>query len=55
MSKLWDPLKGSQLDLSVHTYKSRRIIILHCLGIAKGLQNWVGLEQLFFQLTLADK
>lgn len=36
----------------VHSYKSRRVIILDSLCIAEGLQYGVGLQQLSLQLAL---
>lgn len=36
----------------LNTHKSRRIVILHCLGVSKCLQNWISLKQLIFQFSL---
>lgn len=55
--------------LSVHMFKSReqsikqkqkthkagRIVIFHCLGIAKRFKDGIGLQELAFQLTLWRK
>ena len=40
------------LLLGSHTYKTRGVVVLHCLGVAKSLQDWVGLEELGLQFTL---
>lgn len=60
------PGKGSHLrEANLHsgqvpssrwsiTHKSRGIIVPDCLGVAKGLQSGVGLDDLIFQGTLQE-
>lgn len=38
--------------MKVKTYKSGRVVIFHCLGISKGFEYGVSLEQLLLQLSL---
>ncbi len=38
----------------IQTHKSRGVVILDSLGVSKGLQDWVSLEQLSLQLSLAS-
>lgn len=37
------------------THKARRVVVFHCLGIAKRFKDGVGLQELAFQLTLWKK
>ena len=39
----------------ISTHKSGRVVVLNSLCVSKGLQDWVGLQQLLLQLTLSDR
>lgn len=39
----------------VRPYKSGGVVVLDGLCVAKGLQYWVGLQQLFLQFTLTHR
>ena len=40
-----------QFRFSIKTYKSRRVVISNCLGITKGLQDRIRLNNLIFQVS----
>ena len=40
-----------QFRFSIQTYKSWRVVVSNCLGIAKGLQDGIRLNNLIFQVS----
>ena len=43
-----------QAIFKAFTYETRRVVVLDGLGVAEGLEDRVGLEQLLFQLALGN-
>jgi hypothetical protein len=48
-------LKITEEIRATRTYESRRVVVLHRLGISERLKNGIRLQQLLLQLTLLSK